>query len=907
MVVALGTVQGQTKERLARVLNGSIKPGGAVEEIVVTREEARGSERLGILGRQFIGRNHFLNHPVIALVLVERLHNPIAPMPDVLLAVAQLRTEPVPVRVPPNIHPVPRPTLAVLRVFQKLIDDFIPRPSVRQLRPRRRQPDEVEVQPPNQNRPLRFRLRFQTTCRAEIIQNDIDWILRIARQRHSLRRADARCSLDSDRAGRQAGGQVLEGPGDLIPDLVSDLHREDQVNDRKPEVAEHLPPGEEPDEAEQADDHAVALEHVVLNGIDAARIAEDPQKQQDEAGRSHLAARVNEPFPILKDEVGADEGHDQDVLPVGVLGRQRHPLDEVVVKADRTTLDYDRSEFAYLIRDRATNRVGAEFNYQIAPSTELVFDFTRSFIRYDNNLLENSLESNENRLLVGIAWENTAATSGYAKIGYKEKEFAASNRDNFYGTDWEVAAEMNEHHETSFLDNYESVMWYCYDNYPGINVWKLDDALNNSDFDGIGIDIQNGTYGLLGGTEGYGNNNNSWYTNWAATVSHSDFHDPQWNYGTVWNDAYSNLMDAPNNSLAQLAWYTLMINLHETGWHDEGEVAGWEHHYSSHMKNANVYAEAARWANGDYTETTASFFSDIDHDGGDELIMHNDKIFAVFEGAGGRVSWLFYSDGAGSGYSVVGSDVAYYSETDGDYNEDSNNHVAALSDVSPNQQHELYNIEVITGIGSEVQAVLSLGSVTKTISLTEGNNYLDVQYQFTEGTGYIKSGWTPDLLDIIWSGKSHLQRIFGEYASYSGYRNSSSGATVALALGSGGAGHNFEFEGTLVKGDEIYGAGTFNIYLFAGYTSEPYNDYMNQVVELDDLASGLVDIWGPQLNSAIQPDPNVIHLFFSDNLSHPIICDNEFKSLELLFLLLSGPNPQYLTSGEIVISNMPFV
>ena len=39
---------------------------------------------------------------------------------------------------------------------------------------------------------------------------------------------------------------------------------------------------------------------------------------------------------------------------------------EVVVKADRTTLDYDRSEFAYLIRDRATNRVGAEFNYQIA-------------------------------------------------------------------------------------------------------------------------------------------------------------------------------------------------------------------------------------------------------------------------------------------------------------------------------------------------------------------------------------------------------------------------------------------------------------------------------------------------------------------------------------------------------------
>mgnify|MGYP003306647024 FL=1 len=131
-----------------------------------------------------------------------------------------------------------------------------------------------------------------------------------------------------------------------------------------------------------------------------------------------------------------------------------------------------------------------------------------------------------------------------------------------YGTDWEVAAEMNEHHETSFLDNYENVLWFSYDNFPAVNIWKLDAALYNSDFNGSGIDVQNGTYGLLGDSDGYGGGNNSWYTNWAATGSHSDFHDPQWNYGTVWNDAYNNLMSAPNNSLSQLGWYTLMINLH---------------------------------------------------------------------------------------------------------------------------------------------------------------------------------------------------------------------------------------------------------------------------------------------------------------------------------------------------------
>ena len=59
-----------------------------------------------------------------------------------------------------------------------------------------------------------------------------------------------------------------------------------------------------------------------------------------------------------------------------------------------------------------------------------------------------------------------------------------------YGTDWEVAAEMNEHFDTMFLDNYESVLWYSHDNYPAINIWKLDNAIYNSDFNGTTIDVQ---------------------------------------------------------------------------------------------------------------------------------------------------------------------------------------------------------------------------------------------------------------------------------------------------------------------------------------------------------------------------------------------------------------------------------
>ena len=108
----------------------------------------------------------------------------------------------------------------------------------------------------------------------------------------------------------------------------------------------------------------------------------------------------------------------------------------------------------------------------------------------------------------------------------------------------------------------------------------------------------------------------------------------------------------------------------------------------------------------------------------------------------------------------MGSDVAYYPETDGDYNESSNNHVAALSDVSPDQQNSIYDITINQSTGNLVSATLSQWGVDKTIVLESGNKYLDVTYNFFGETGYIKSGWSPDLLDLIWSGKNNLQRIW---------------------------------------------------------------------------------------------------------------------------------------------------
>ncbi|RLD54717.1 MAG: hypothetical protein DRJ05_14150, partial [Bacteroidetes bacterium] len=308
------------------------------------------------------------------------------------------------------------------------------------------------------------------------------------------------------------------------------------------------------------------------------------------------------------------------------------------------------------------------------------------------------------------------------------------------------------------------------------------------------------------------------------------------------------------------------INLHETGWHTSGEVADWEHRYSSHIKNANVYTQASRWADGQYMTNTACYFDDIDHDGSDELVMHNEKVFMVFEGIGGKANWVFYKNDLGQAFSVVSSDMAYWSETDGDYNEMSSlNHVAALSDVWPDQQGAVYNITIDQSFGDTVQATLDQWGVQKTFTLYTGADYLDIIYDFYDQTGYVKSGWSPDLLDILWSGKSHLQRVWGGYGSYCGYRNFANGATVALVLGNGGASHSSEFEGTLVQGDEISGHNQFKMRMYAGYTSEPTG---TSVPELETLVSENLDVFPPILYSpAVLANTSTVLLSFSESVS----------------------------------------
>ncbi len=120
------------------------------------------------------------------------------------------------------------------------------------------------------------------------------------------------------------------------------------------------------------------------------------------------------------------------------------------LKTRRQALDYDRSEDAYLIRDRVKTMVGGEFGYQVGSATRAVLDVTKTYVRYDEQLNFVTRDSDETRVLVGVVWESTAATTGFAKVGYKEKDFDNQARGTFYGTDWEVGIDWQPVSYTTF-------------------------------------------------------------------------------------------------------------------------------------------------------------------------------------------------------------------------------------------------------------------------------------------------------------------------------------------------------------------------------------------------------------------------------------------------------------------------
>ena len=90
-------------------------------------------------------------------------------------------------------------------------------------------------------------------------------------------------------------------------------------------------------------------------------------------------------------------------------------------------------------RDRSNLEIGGTFYYKIGAATDLTIEAWQTDINYDYTANPiDELSSLENSFMIGAEWEATALTTGFAKIGYKKKDFDLSERESYDDVEWEV-------------------------------------------------------------------------------------------------------------------------------------------------------------------------------------------------------------------------------------------------------------------------------------------------------------------------------------------------------------------------------------------------------------------------------------------------------------------------------------
>lgn len=123
--------------------------------------------------------------------------------------------------------------------------------------------------------------------------------------------------------------------------------------------------------------------------------------------------------------------------------------------------------------DFAALDTAGRFYYRVAPNSQVFVE--GRYTDYDYKLATPNQDSTEQRLLLGVTWEATAATQGTVKAGNLKKDFAQASRRDFSGLTWEGA-----------------VRWSPLE----YSVVDLNTRRSTDDSSGTGDYIKRSTYGL---------------------------------------------------------------------------------------------------------------------------------------------------------------------------------------------------------------------------------------------------------------------------------------------------------------------------------------------------------------------------------------------------------------------------
>ena len=272
--------------------------------------------------------------------------------------------------------------------------------------------------------------------------------------------------------------------------------------------------------------------------------------------------------------------------------------------------------------------------------------------------------------------------------------------------------------------------------------------------------------------------------------------------GTIANSAWANVSGitlAPTNTgLSQLARSVIHASEFETAFHSQTNtdlskfstgayinpdttfqnLAGFAKAAQSQTREAAIYARVNTWAQaanaGTYNSSAVSEQADVDLDGEPEYSVFNDRLFALFEAIGGRMTgaWLrdvdtgFVTQVAGNFSSYSGSETE--EEGAGNFASGAVNafRTSGFKDWFAktstggagtfNYVNNLYTVTAApSGIGWKFTS--SDGAIVKTITLGVGKSSLQANYTTTGMVQmFVRFGLSPDLLDLLTFGQSHL-------------------------------------------------------------------------------------------------------------------------------------------------------
>ena len=236
--------------------------------------------------------------------------------------------------------------------------------------------------------------------------------------------------------------------------------------------------------------------------------------------------------------------------------------------------------------------------------------------------------------------------------------------------------------------------------------------------------------------------------------------------------------DGADPSLIELARKQLLVGNWETAWHtpssgphgdpdNHGNASPWARALTSHVRHAAVTAQAAHWMR--HKDGLAHACSvDIDNDGEEEIVLKNDRLFAVISPRwGGRVVALF-DVGGESGAMLVGNpcDDWNWMEELNRYMDVPRNHPGAFADAG--FEHDEYTASIIESDGNNARVQLqniapdsSARGMRKEFLLEACAGCIDVRYTLPPGLESLETefGLSPDYLNLLRGGAGLLRPI----------------------------------------------------------------------------------------------------------------------------------------------------